>query len=118
MGDGKPTVPENMMSTLTLSGYNSAHTSYFAIFRHISRAVAVEEHCEPFRSVNYVRMTASSPIARKVFYGKTISLFFLHHYNVFTTKHTLYKALIEAFRPDSGGKKVNRFMPAVAHKFI
>lgn len=47
MSGEKPTVPENLMSTLTLSDYNSVHTLSFTNIRYTLHAVTTLEHLEP-----------------------------------------------------------------------
>lgn len=75
MGGGKPTVPENLMGTLTSSDYSSAYTLSFIYIRYASYYVNTIEHS--FRSVNYIRVIAFSPYTLRVFfYDKMISLLY------------------------------------------
>ena len=77
MGGGKPTVPENLMGTLTSSDDCSAHTSSFTYLRYASYAVATVDYLKPFRLENYVRVVAFSPDSiRAFFYSGTISLLY------------------------------------------
>ena len=73
MGGGKPTVPENMVGTLTSSDHNFAHISNSTNIRHRDCAVATLDYLEPFGPVNYIRIVASLPDSlRAFFHGETI----------------------------------------------
>lgn len=75
---GKPTVPENLMSTLTSSDDNFVHTSSFFKIIHASCAVVTLEHLKPFRIVNYIlrRRFLAYPL-KGFFYGETIGTLML-----------------------------------------
>ena len=75
MGGGKPTVPENMMDTLTSSDYDSAPTLSFTNITYTKYTIATLEHLEPFQSINYIRIVVFSPDSlRAFFYSETISI--------------------------------------------
>ena len=75
MRDGKPTVPEILMGTLTPNDHNFAHPSNFTDSRHRCCALATLDYLKPFGLVNYIRIVAFSPDSRRVFlYGDTVSI--------------------------------------------
>ena len=64
-----------MSGTLTLSNYNSAHTSSFTIILYKSCAVATFEHSGPLLPINYVCIVAFAPNSQRAsFYSVTMSL--------------------------------------------
>ncbi|XTI90785.1 hypothetical protein V2W45_1411444 [Cenococcum geophilum] len=61
-----------MRGTLTLSDYNSAHTSSFTIIPYKSCAVATFKYLGPLLPINYVRIIAFAPsVQRASLYGIT-----------------------------------------------
>ena len=75
MDGGKPTVPENLMGTLTSSDYNFAHMSNFIYVEYRYYTVATLDYLESLRPKNYVRIGAFSlDSLRVLFYGETISI--------------------------------------------
>ena len=68
---------ENIISTLTLSDYNSMYTLSFNIIRYILYAVATLKYLKLFQSVNYICIIAFLPNTLKAFfYSKIIFLFY------------------------------------------
>ena len=64
-----------MRGTLTLSNYNSAHTSCFTIIIYKSYAVATLQYSRPFISINYACIVAFAPCSQRAsFWGVTMSL--------------------------------------------
>ncbi|XTI85404.1 hypothetical protein V2W45_1374530 [Cenococcum geophilum] len=62
-----------MRGTLTLSNYNSAHTSCFTIIIYKSYAVATLQYSRPFISKNYARIVAFAPCSQRAsFWGGLI----------------------------------------------
>src|ERR1700722_3721956 len=57
-GHAKPTVPQNIRGTSTLSDYNPAHTLIFTIILYKSCAAATFTHLEPLLLKNYVCIVA------------------------------------------------------------
>ena len=84
MGGGKPTVPENMMGTLTSSDHNFAHILNHTNIRHVYCAAAtLGGYLEPLGPVNYIRIVAFSPNSlRAFFHGETI---FIHYSTTITS---------------------------------
>ena len=75
MGGGNPTVPENMMGTLTSSDHNFAHMSNPTNVRHRYCAVATLACLEPLLPLHYMRIVAFSPDSLGAFfYGETFSI--------------------------------------------
>ena len=60
MRGGKPTVPENMTGTLVRIKYNSVHTLSTIKSVYKRSAVAIVEHLESLKSVNYIYIVACS----------------------------------------------------------
>ena len=75
MSGGKPTVPENIMGTLTLSDHEFAHTSNLTNFRYRYYTLATLDYLEPVKPEKYVRVVAFSPDSlRTFFYRETVSI--------------------------------------------
>ena len=71
-GRAKPTVPQNMRGTLTLSDNNSAHTLRFIIILYESCNRASFKHLGQLPPINYVYIVAFAPnLQRASFYSVT-----------------------------------------------
>lgn len=66
-----------MRGILTLSNYNSAHTSCFTIIIYKSYAVATLQYSRPFISINYACIVAFAPYSQRAsFWGVIMSLYY------------------------------------------
>ena len=64
-GHAKPTVPQNIRGTSTLSDYNPAHTLIFTIILYKSCAATTFIHLEPLLLKNYICIVAFAPNAQR-----------------------------------------------------
>lgn len=85
IGGGRTSVPENLMSTLTLSGYNSTPKSSFTIIRYTPCTVAtLQLGTFPIRELHsYCRLLAEC--AQGLLLRRNNLLSLPHHHDIFTT---------------------------------